>query len=112
MEQSSGKHNALGLIKFNFPNGESVYLHDTNNKGAFKRRNRALSHGCVRVEQPLELATLLFQMNDYDEEDMEQVMIILGEEPVSEEGEEFLEKRLEASRGPHSFVSVGLPCTV
>lgn len=96
--QSSGTHNALGLIKFNFPNGESVYLHDTNNKGAFKRRNRALSHGCVRVEQPLELATLLFQMNDYDEEEMEQVMIILGEEPVSEEGEEFLEKRLEAEQ--------------
>lgn len=96
--QSSGTHNALGLIKFNFPNGESVYLHDTNNKGAFKRRNRALSHGCVRVEQPMELATLLFQMNDYDEDDMEQVMIILGEEPVSEEGEEFLEKRLEAEQ--------------
>lgn len=93
--QTSGKHNSLGLVKFNFPNSESVYIHDTNNKGAFKRRTRALSHGCVRVEKPIELATLLFRMNGYEDEDLEKVMIILGEEPTSEEGEEFLEKRLE-----------------
>nr|MCR4737642.1 L,D-transpeptidase family protein [Bacteroidales bacterium] len=47
--QSSGRYNALGRIKFDFPNSESVYLHDTNNKGAFKRRKRTFSHGCVRV---------------------------------------------------------------
>lgn len=54
--QDSGALNALGRIKFNFPNKFSVYLHDTNNKRAFLRQNRAVSHGCVRVEKPLELA--------------------------------------------------------
>ncbi len=93
--QSSGTHNALGLLKFNFPNTESVYLHDTNLKSAFKRRVRALSHGCVRVENPMDLATLLLRMNEYTDEEMEEVMIILGNEPTTEEGELYLEKRLE-----------------
>lgn len=54
--QDSGKNNSLGRIKFNFSNRFSVYLHDTNAKSAFRRHYRALSHGCVRVERPLELA--------------------------------------------------------
>ncbi|MDD3322005.1 MAG: L,D-transpeptidase family protein [Paludibacter sp.] len=54
--QDSGSINALGRIKFNFSNRFSVYLHDTNSKSAFRRHNRAVSHGCVRVEKPLELA--------------------------------------------------------
>jgi len=54
--QDSGDINALGRIKFNFPNKFSVYLHDTNSKGAFNRHNRAVSHGCVRVEKPLDLS--------------------------------------------------------
>ena len=55
--QASGSNNSLGRIKFVFGNRFSVYLHDTNAKGAFYRSNRALSHGCVRVERPLELAS-------------------------------------------------------
>ena len=93
--QESGKFNSLGLVKFNFPNSESVYLHDTNNKGAFKRRVRALSHGCVRVEKPIELATQLLTINGYDSTRLEQVMITLGYEPTTEEGEEYLEKMQE-----------------
>ena len=54
--QDSGSNNALGRIKFNFSNKFSVYLHDTNAKGAFARHNRAVSHGCVRVEKPLDLS--------------------------------------------------------
>ncbi len=54
--QDSGDINALGRIKFNFANRHSVYLHDTNSKSAFLRYNRAVSHGCVRVQKPLELA--------------------------------------------------------
>ncbi|MBO4645660.1 MAG: L,D-transpeptidase family protein [Bacteroidales bacterium] len=90
--QSSGPHNALGRVKFNINNTESVYLHDTNNKGAFSHRRRAFSHGCVRVQQPFELTELLLMMNDYDSTRLEQVMIILGNEPVSEDGEKFLEE--------------------
>ena len=49
--QGSGDDNALGVMKFNFPNKFSVYLHDTNQRYLFKNENRALSHGCVRVQE-------------------------------------------------------------
>ena len=58
-KQGSGVGNALGKFKFIFDNGSSIYLHDTNNKAGFSRENRAISHGCVRVEQPLAFAQLL-----------------------------------------------------
>ena len=48
--QGSGDDNALGIFKFNFNNRYSVYLHDTNQRYLFKNSNRALSHGCVRVQ--------------------------------------------------------------
>ena len=91
--QSSGRHNALGLIKFDFPNPESVYLHDTNNKGAFKRRVRALSHGCVRVQNPFDLAAVIYELNGYDEKRLEELGIIVGNEPTTEDGEKYLEER-------------------
>ncbi len=56
VRQPPGDSNALGRIKFLFPNRFSVYLHDTNAKGYFARDMRALSHGCVRVDQPFKLA--------------------------------------------------------
>ena len=59
--QTSGPWNALGRVKFVFPNEESVYLHDTPGKGIFKRSYRAASHGCVRVENALDLAKLLLE---------------------------------------------------
>jgi L,D-transpeptidase YcbB len=49
--QGSGDDNALGVLKFNFTNDHSVYLHDTNQRYLFSKKSRALSHGCVRVEQ-------------------------------------------------------------
>ena len=57
--QGSGDDNALGVIKFNFPNKFSVYLHDTNQRHLFSKDKRALSHGCVRVESWDTLATYL-----------------------------------------------------
>ncbi len=57
--QSPGRHNALGLIKFMFPNKYMIYLHDTNSRSSFGRNIRALSSGCVRVQKPLELAEYL-----------------------------------------------------
>lgn len=54
--QSPGYNNSLGLMKIMFPNHYSVYLHDTNHRNIFGRNNRSLSSGCVRVENPLELA--------------------------------------------------------
>ncbi|MGY4385307.1 murein L,D-transpeptidase YcbB/YkuD [Pedobacter sp. UYP24] len=59
-KQRPGDDNSLGKIKFLFQNDESVYLHDTPAKAAFNLSMRAVSHGCVRVEKPLELAKALF----------------------------------------------------
>jgi murein L,D-transpeptidase YcbB/YkuD len=53
--QLPGYKNALGKIKFLFPNRFSVYMHDTPTKSLFKRHKRAFSHGCVRLEKPREL---------------------------------------------------------
>ena len=53
--QSPGPKNALGQIKFKFPNKFSVYLHDTPTKHLFKKKKRAFSHGCIRLSQPLSL---------------------------------------------------------
>jgi len=61
MRQRSGSDNSLGLVKFIFPNDNSVYLHDTPDHSLFERANRDFSHGCVRVSRPDELATLLLQ---------------------------------------------------
>jgi murein L,D-transpeptidase YcbB/YkuD len=54
--QAPGPENALGLVKFIFPNHFSVYLHDTPGDALFRRDARALSHGCIRVENPVGLA--------------------------------------------------------
>lgn len=95
LHQTSGRYNALGLYKFVFANSESVYLHDTNNKGAFKRRKRALSHGCVRVENPADVAEWVYTVNNFDTIYTEQLHIISGAEPTTEKGEEFVEKKHE-----------------
>ena len=56
VRQPPGDSNALGRIKFMFPNKYAVYLHDTNARALFGKEKRALSHGCVRVEAPFKLA--------------------------------------------------------
>jgi murein L,D-transpeptidase YcbB/YkuD len=59
VRQRPGPGNALGQIKFLFPNKHDVYLHDTPSKGLFSRSFRAFSHGCVRVQDPLAFADAL-----------------------------------------------------
>jgi murein L,D-transpeptidase YcbB/YkuD len=59
LRQDSGRESALGLIKFLFPNPYHVYLHDTPSKSLFGRTRRAFSHGCIRVQNPLELGRLI-----------------------------------------------------
>jgi murein L,D-transpeptidase YcbB/YkuD len=59
--QGSGDENALGVMKFNFPNDYDVYLHDTNQRYLFSKNSRALSHGCVRVQAWHQLAYYLLQ---------------------------------------------------
>lgn len=59
LKQRQGDDNSLGVLKFNFANKYSVYLHDTNARWLFSNANRALSHGCVRVKEFLKLADFL-----------------------------------------------------
>lgn len=61
LRQRPGKHNALGHIKFIFPNAYKVYLHDTPTLSLFKRPQRDFSHGCIRVENPSALAQFVLQ---------------------------------------------------
>lgn len=62
--QGSGDDNALGVLKFNFPNKYAVYLHDTNQRYLFAREKRSLSHGCVRVQNWEELAYSIVQYDN------------------------------------------------
>jgi L,D-transpeptidase YcbB len=59
VRQPPGERNALGRIKFLFPNDYSVYLHDTPSKALFASAKRAFSHGCVRVDQPFSFAEIV-----------------------------------------------------
>jgi len=62
--QQPSAQNALGQVKFIFPNSDAIYLHDTPSKALFSKSSRAFSAGCVRVKDPFELARLL--LNDED----------------------------------------------
>ena len=62
--QDPGPMNPLGRVKFIFPNECEIYLHDTPTRNLFGRSLRAFSHGCIRIEKPIELATYLLQNKD------------------------------------------------
>lgn len=62
--QRGGKGNSLGRIIFRFDNNFSVYLHDTSSRDFFGRQDRGVSHGCVRVEKPFELARFMLKEKD------------------------------------------------
>ncbi|MCB0790526.1 MAG: L,D-transpeptidase family protein [Flavobacteriales bacterium] len=61
VRQRPGPSNALGLVKFLFPNSYNIYFHDTPSKGAFARETRAVSHGCIRLSEPKRLAEYLLR---------------------------------------------------
>jgi murein L,D-transpeptidase YcbB/YkuD len=65
LRQRSGPHNALGLVKFLFPNPAHVYLHDTPAKTLFRHTRRDFSHGCIRVEDPVALAEFVLRGQDH-----------------------------------------------
>ena len=63
--QSPGKQNALGRVKVLFPNSHSIYLHDTNEPELFANSERALSHGCVRLANPIGFADAIASYDDH-----------------------------------------------
>ena len=100
LRQDKGEGNSLGRMIFRFPNEFAVYLHDTNNPGAFGASNRAVSHGCIRVQRPLELATFL--MGDPGEDTIDQLRIAIGKAPLSEKGKALIAEDPDAE-GMHSY---------
>jgi murein L,D-transpeptidase YcbB/YkuD len=75
IRQKAGPWNALGEVKFIFPNKYSVYLHDTPSRGLFERQDRAFSHGCIRTEDKWGL--LMSLMDDPEVWNMEKINEIL-----------------------------------
>lgn len=82
LRQEKGEGNSLGRMIFRFTNNFSVFLHDTNNRSAFARNNRAISHGCIRLEKPLELASFLVD----DDKTMDKIRLSLDLQPITEKG--------------------------
>ena len=87
LRQEKGAGNSLGRIIFRFPNNFSVYLHDTNNHSAFSYGNRAISHGCVRVEKPLDLA--LFFLENPTPFFIDRIRMAIDLSPLSTEGKRY-----------------------
>lgn len=86
--QPPGDRNALGHIKFMFPNEHAVYLHDTSSRALFQRDVRAFSHGCVRVMHPFELAEVVLRNQKNWSAERIKSMVGRGERTI------FLEQKL------------------
>lgn len=74
LRQDPGPDNALGTVKFIFPNEHLVFLHDTPNRELFNRPERAFSSGCIRIEDPLVLGAFLLADQDYGVADLEAIV--------------------------------------
>ena len=86
--QKGGEGNSLGRIVFRFKNRYSVYLHDTSTPSAFQREVRALSHGCVRVSKPFDLAN--FVLDNPDEWLLDRIRIGMGLQAETDQGRRWL----------------------
>ena len=83
LRQSTGCDNALGLLKLNFYNPFSVYLHDTPNKNLFSLNKRYFSHGCMRMQKPLELGHLVLKNNAIAIDTLEQKGCLRNQAPIT-----------------------------
>ena len=97
LRQDSGPGNSLGRMIYRFPNQFSVYLHHTNSPGAFQRSMRAVSHGCIRLKKPLDLASFL--MDDPSDVYMDKIRVAIDKEPLTEEG-----RRYKANTDPKKYI--------
>lgn len=128
IRQVPGPKNSLGLVKFLFPNQHNVYLHDTPATTLFSRSRRDFSHGCMRVEKPVELAQWVLRgQDDWTVEKLRAamngekplpvklvtpipVLIIYATAVVRDNGEvRFFERHLRTGRGTRSIARAGLP---
>ncbi len=82
LKQPPSRGNALGLVKFMFPNKYNIYLHDTPAKNLFARESRAYSHGCIRLRDPFEFAYKLLERQVSDPRAFFQAKLATGRETV------------------------------
>ncbi|MFK7882448.1 murein L,D-transpeptidase [Roseobacter sp.] len=80
MRQPPSRGNALGLVKFMFPNPHNIYLHDTPSKSLFARETRAYSHGCIRLADPFDFAYALLAKQTNDPQGLFQAKLATGTE--------------------------------
>ena len=100
IRQENGGGNSLGRIIFRFPNNYSVYLHDTNTPSAFRLATRAVSHGCIRLEKPLDLA--FFIMENLDSIQQDRIRMEIGKAPVTQWGKKYrIQNAQEEARPKH-----------
>jgi murein L,D-transpeptidase YcbB/YkuD len=71
--QKPGSSNALGKVKFNIPNSDDIYLHSTSQPQLFAKQERALSHGCIRLEKPKALAEYVLQSEGWESHKVDNV---------------------------------------
>lgn len=84
LRQGPGPDNALGRVKFMFPNAHAIYIHDTPSKSLFASSERAFSSGCIRVERPFELAELVLDDPErWDQQGIQQVLDSLRTQRVN-----------------------------
>lgn len=105
--QEGGKGNALGRIIFRFPNNFSVFLHDTSSPGVFERSSRDVSHGCVRVQRPFDLACFLMN-KDTDEWEVDKLRISMGLSPKTNRGARLLKSREQDAPTPRLVNYIGV----
>ena len=82
LRQVPGPGNALGQVKFLFPNNHAVYMHDTPTKHLFDKPMRAYSHGCMRVRNPLNFAKLLLAEQGWSDSRIQQTLMTANDEHV------------------------------
>ncbi len=91
--QHSGPYNSLGRLIFRFNNQFDVYLHDTNNKSTFNNERRTVSHGCIRVQRPFDLAK--FVLPEADEWLLDKIRMNIDLQPESEKGKKYKKEHAE-----------------
>ena len=110
IRQDRGEDNSLGKMIFRFPNPFSIYLHDTNDKSAFNSAYRAVSHGCIRLERPFDLAAFIY--TDKDENFLDHIRLTINIPPITEEGMALLRKMEQnenTDRNPHRYFKFDSP---
>lgn len=99
--QEGGEGNSMGRIVFRFPNNFSVFLHDTSSKSVFSRTNRGVSHGCVRVQRPFDLAHYL--LGNPDEWLLDRLRISMDIKPETDRGRRYISDENHDRRLVHSL---------